>query len=61
MAYLVVMTICRGSLVELKGLLQETVLPLPLTLRVVRAVHGTVALVPTSTDSVLVTDWYMVL
>ena len=44
--YLVVMAIGGRHLIELKGLFDQTSLPLSLALRVVGAVCGTVVLIP---------------
>lgn len=39
-SYLLILAVGGGSLVQFKGLLDQTSLPLPLALRAVRAEHG---------------------
>lgn len=46
-SYLVILALGGGSLVQFKGLFDQPSLPLPLSLRVLRAVCGAVALIPT--------------
>lgn len=43
---LLILALCGGSLVQFKGLFDQTSLPLPLALRAVRAEHGAKVLIP---------------